>query len=192
MRNILIIFFLICSFSLPAQTLNYAIRLKDELIGHMTAVKKGKGKSELMIESKIMIEKMIKLDLLYRIDAVFENNILSSSLAVQNNNGKEFTNSKTTKDKSGYTIKTLKEEKAIYQKFIHYNLCKLYFEEPIGISSVYSDTYGEFLSLKPAGKHRYEMILPDGKSNFYSYNHGICTLVELELIFGKITFQLTK
>jgi len=193
MRKLLLSIFLQLAllFGLKGQSLTYTIRFKDDPIGIMTAHRQGKGKSEFLIESKILIQKMVRMNLVYRIASTFENNTLVHSLATQHNNGKEHTNTKTTHTKYGYIVKTQKEEIKISQKSIPYNLCKLYFEEPIGVFMVYSDTYGDFLTINPAGKHRYELILPDGKRNYYTYHLGICILVEAELIFGKISFQLT-
>lgn len=187
-----ILFLFLFSNTLDGQSLTYTIRFKDEPIGIMKAQRQGKGTTEFLIESKILIQKMVRLDLMYRISSTFENNTLIHSLATQQNNGREHTNTRTTQTKNGYSVKTRKEELRISQKSIPYNLCKLYFEEPIGVFMVYSDTYGDFLNIKPAGKHRYELVLPDGKSNFYTYHLGICILVEAEIILGKISFQLTN
>ncbi|MBK7887052.1 MAG: hypothetical protein IPJ86_07070 [Bacteroidetes bacterium] len=194
MRIVLLFFLLqiVASTRVEAQLLTYAIRYKDEPIGIMTAQRHGKTKSDFLIESKILIQKMVRVNIVYRITSQFDNNTLLHSLATQHNNGKEHINTKTTHSKYGYTVQSQKRESKISQKSIPYNLCKLYFEEPIGVFMVYSDTYGDFLNIKPAGKHRYELILPDGKSNFYTYHLGICILVEAEIIVGKIYFQLTN
>ncbi len=194
MRKLLLIVCMFCTFNpaLNAQTLTYAIRLKDELVGKMTANRQGKSKTSYFIESNILVQKMLLVDIRYTLESVFENNILMSSQAINKLNGKEQANSKTRNTKNGYTVQTLKGTKKLSQSEIPYNLCSLYFEEPVKYNSVYSDTYGEFLPLKPAGPHRYELILPDGKSNYYTYQHGICVLVELEILFGKITFHLTR
>lgn len=175
-----------------AQNLHYIVRLENEQMGNMYATKTKGNKEKYLMESKIKIEKMIKLDLFYKIEAIFEKNILMVSNAIETANGKENTNSETKKSTTGYTVKTKKETKTISHKGITNNLCKLYFEEPIGITSVWSDTFGQMLTIKPAGEHRYELKLPNGKSSFYSYLKGICTLVETEIMFGKITFTLSK
>ncbi len=178
--------------STQAQNLHYLIRLDNEQMGDMHATKTKGSKEKYLMESKIKVEKLIKIDLFYKIEALFEKDILQLSNALETANGKEHTNSETKKNKSGYSIKTKKETKTISHKGITNNLCKLYFEEPVGINSVWSDTFGEMLTLKPAGEHRYELMLPNGKSSFYSYFKGICTLVETEIMFGKVTFILTK
>lgn len=194
MQKHLSILLLFCLISVGSfcQTLKYTIKLKDEVVGTMTAKKTVGAKSHFLIESSISVEKIIKIDLFYKIESFFEKNILLISTAIQNANGKEYTNTTTEKKATGYTVTTTKENKNLTVKAISYNLCKLYFEEPVGVTAVWSDSFGEMLSIKPAGSHRYELVLADGKSNFYTYYKGICILVETEIPFGKITFRLTK
>ena len=175
-----------------AQQLHYLVRLGDEPMGDMRATKTKGIKEKYLMESKIKVEKMLKIDLIYKIESIFEKNILQLSNALETANGKVQTNSETKRNATGYGVTTKKETKTIIHKGISHNLCKLYFEEPIGIHSIWSDTFGEMLTLKPAGEHRYELKLPNGKSSFYSYFKGICTLVETEIMFGKVTFSLTK
>lgn len=179
-------------FSSQAQNLHYLIRLDNQQMGDMHATKTKGKKEKYLMESKIKVDKMIKIDLIYTIESIFEKNILQFSNAVETANGKTQTNSETKRNSTGYGVTTKKETKTIIHKGITFNLSKLYFEEPVGIKSIWSDTFGEMLTLKPAGEHRYELILPNGKSSFYSYFKGICTLVETEIMFGKLTFTLTK
>ena len=175
-----------------AQQLHYLVRLGDEPMGDMRATKTIGSKEKYLIESKIKIDKMIKFDLIYTIESIFEKNILLLSNVIETANGKTQTNSETKRNSTGYSVTTKKETKTIIHKGITYNLSKLYFEEPLGIKLIWSDSFGEMLTLKPSGEHRYELILPNGKSSFYSYIKGICTLVETEIVFGKLTFTLTK
>ncbi|MBL7923937.1 MAG: hypothetical protein JNL88_07045 [Bacteroidia bacterium] len=190
-----LVFFILFQFLLQlseAQTLHYTVRLGDEVMGKMTAVRSVSGKTLYSIESLINVQKMITVDLFYRIEAQFEKQILTRSSAIEKANGKEHTKSETRRILNGYNVITKKASKTIPHKGINYNLCTLYFHEPEGRTSVWSDTFGEMLGIKPAGEHKYELTLPNGKSSFYTYHKGICTLVESEMIFGKITFTLTK
>lgn len=158
----------------------------------MHASKTKGAKEKYVMESNIKVDKMFKIEMFYKIEALFEKNILQLSNAHETTNGKEHTNSETKRNTGGYAVTTKKASKTIAHKGITNNLCKLYFEEPTGIKAVWSDTFGEMLKLNPAGEHRYELVLPNGKSSFYSYFKGICTLVETEIMFGKVTFSLTK
>ncbi|MFN8152651.1 MAG: DUF6134 family protein [Bacteroidia bacterium] len=183
-------FFLL--FTAEAQKLKYTVRLKNDVVGSMQAERTQGTRTKIRIDSHILIQMLLRLDLEYFMESVFEKGILVISQTVQKANGKEHANTTTSKEKEGYKVVTQKETKVYPHNEIRFNLCRLYYEEPGGITEVWSDTYGKMLKIKPAGKNRYELMLPDGKSNYYSYYKGICTLVETELPIGKVTFQLSK
>lgn len=175
-----------------SQKLKYSVKLNDEEIGVMSASREKAKNIKYLVESEIKVEKIMEFNFFYKVESFFDKNTMLLSAAIQKLNGKEITNVKTQKHKSGYHIETLKEKKSIKVKNIQFNICRLYFEEPAGIKEIWLDQFGQMLQIKPAGEHRYQLLLPDGKSNYYSYYKGICTLVEAEIIFGKIKFQLTK
>ena len=177
--------------SATGQNLLYAIKLNDELMGKMSAIKKGAKVKTYQIESNIKVEKMISVEMHYLIRSEFDKQGLVKSTARETANGKDYMNTETTRLTEGYAVKTLKEQSQIKGKTIGYNLCMIYFQEPSGVSEVWSDSFGEFFKIKPAGKNRYELMLPGGKSSFYTYYKGICTTVETDMPFGKLTFTLT-
>jgi hypothetical protein len=192
MPRILLIVILLFPFGIAAQKLNYEVRMNNEAVGTMKAVREGSGKIKYSIQSIISYKKLLKVDLDYSLEAFFEKQILKSSLAIQKTNGKEHTHSKTERIDNGYKISTLKGNRQLNHNGIDWNLCRLYFAEPAGVNKIWSDTFCELLDLVPAGHHRYELRLPDGKSSFYTYHKGICILVETEQFFGKISFLLRK
>jgi len=190
LRSLLVAVILLVSAKGFSQKLKYSIRLNDEVVGNMTAERTTKAKSTITINSFIAVQKFIKIELQYFMESVYEKGKLLTSRTIQKFNGQEQANSSTTFDKDGYKVSTKQGNSRVNLNAIQHNLCKLYFEEPAGIKEVWSDTYGRMLQIRPAGKNKYELILPDGKSNFYSYYKGICTLVETETPVGKVTFQL--
>lgn len=192
LSRILLILLLSFPFLVQAQRLNYEVRINEEVVGNMKALREGINKVRYSIRSEISYRKILKIDMQYSLESFFEKQILKSSHAIQKTNGKEYTNSKTEKSENGYRISTLKGIRQLSHTGIDWNLCRLYFAEPAGVEKILSDTFGEMLDIVPAGNHRYELRLPDGKSSFYTYHKGICILVETEQIFGKISFLLRK
>lgn len=194
MKKYMLIFLLLSSFlfNADAQKLKYTVRLKDEIVGTMQAERTQGARSKIRIDSHISVQMLIRFELEYFIESVFEKGVLIISQTIQKANGREHANTTTSKEKDGYKVVTQKENTIYPHAEIKYNLCRLYYEEPAGIVEVWSDTYGKMLKIKPAGKNRYQLILPDGKSNYYNYYKGICTLVETELPIGKVTFQLSR
>ena len=191
LRSLLLAVMLLFSAKGFSQKLKYSIRLNDEVVGNMTAERTNKAKSTITINSFIAIEKFIKIELKYFMESVYEKGKLLTSRTIQKFNGQEQANSSTIFDKDGYKVTTRQGTSRVNLKSIQHNLCRLYFEEPTGVQEVWSDTFGKMLTIRPAGKNKYELQLPDGKSNFYSYHKGICTYVETETPVGKVTFQLS-
>ena len=106
MKKILLSLLLLCAASLicPAQKLKYKIRMKDDEVGIMTAVRTGKVKQKIELESNISFQKLITIQLHYRMEASYENNVLLLSSTLQQANGKEMANTTTKKTESGYTM----------------------------------------------------------------------------------------
>ncbi len=178
--------------SANAQKLNYKIFFNKDYIGNLVAERDiQKERSHYLLKSKMTVDKIINVSIEYRLEGDFVNQKLTRSSAYQKVNNKVQVSSNTQWDGSAYNIQTIDKSTILRNKPIGYNLCSLYFNEPVNVKEVYSDTFGEFLKLKSLGKHRYELQLPDGKKNFYSYNAGICYQVETEQLFSKITFLLT-
>ncbi|MBC7388549.1 MAG: hypothetical protein H7329_05005, partial [Opitutaceae bacterium] len=72
---------------------------------------------------------------------------------------------------------------------INYSIVDLYFKEPKGLNTVFSNTHGAFLIIKPLGKGDYELQLPDGKTNIFRYLNGKLMQVEAKMMVGKVIFQ---
>lgn len=184
--------FLVFSWQTHAQKLKYNVKLKNDIVGQMQAERTTGSKSKIRIDSHISLQLVLKLELEYFMESVYEKGVLILSQTIQKANGKEHANTTTSKEKEGYKVTTQKSNTVFPRSEIRYNLCRMYFEEPAGIHEVWSDTYGTMLKIRPTGKGRYELALPDGKHNYYTYYKGICTLVETELMIGKVTFQLSR
>lgn len=175
---------------LHSQNLKYAILLKDEQIGLLYVTRTiQKDRSEYHLHSTIKVEKIISMVIEYEMTATFVDGILQKSFISQQSNGRFNTRTQTTKTATGYLVEMLTGNKKVKEP-IDFNLCTLYFQEPMGRKRIWSDSYGTFIKVRPLVEHQYELLLPDGKKNIYSYNYGICSKVETEQLFSKIYFRL--
>lgn len=188
-----IFLFILKTATLSGQTLNYIISLKDEDVGVMTVKRNLSGnKASYLIESNISVDKIINITTHYRMEAEFEKGQLIHSSVKQISNGKIQVSSDTRWDGTKYVIKTLEGTRKIKEKFIGYNLAMLYFVEPVNNTEIWSDSYCHFLSINLTRKHSYKLVTPEGKISFYTFNYGICSMVETEQLFSKIKFRLSK
>ncbi len=52
---------------------------------------------------------------------------------------------------------------------VEYSTVKLYFAEPVGITSIYSERFLAYCPLEKIGDQKYKLSLPNGKENHYTY-----------------------
>jgi hypothetical protein len=184
-------FFLLCfCWIARGQNLTYAVFLRDEKVGELLVKRNiNKDFTDFKVDSRIEVYKIINMLINYHMSARFEDGIMLRSSVQQQYNQRVNINTSTTRTGNQYFVESISSKKVL-NDIIDYNLCMIYFHEPIGKTKIWSDSYGEFVHIRNMAPHRFELILPDGKRSFYTYNYGICTLVETEQLFSKIIFKL--
>ncbi len=65
-------------------------------------------------------------------------------------------------------------------------IVNLYYEEPINVTSVYSEKYGQMCKVESVGGGRYGVTMPSGKQTLYTYRDGKCREVAVELAGVKL------
>ena len=65
-------------------------------------------------------------------------------------------------------------------------IVNLYYEEPVNVSAVYSEKYGQMCKVEKVGEGRYGVVMPNGKRTIYSYKDGKCMEVAVELAGVKL------
>lgn len=63
-------------------------------------------------------------------------------------------------------------------------------EEPINLQKIFSENYKRFIPIKAIKPHQYELQLPDGNRNFYTYANGICVSAEVNTTLSTVFFRL--
>jgi hypothetical protein len=84
------------------------------------------------------------------------------------------------------------EDFAPISKAIRHSVTFLYFNEPAGISEVFSEVYLSYLVVKKMGESTYTTLLPDGGSMTYSYHMGKLTNVLAKTSYGLVNFRLVQ
>jgi len=93
---------------------------------------------------------------------------------------------------ANYKVVKNGNEKLVANNGIKVCVIDLYFNEPIGVKSVFSNTHGEFLALEAKSKGEYQLTLPDGKKNVFTYTNGTLAKVVSRLAVGEIVFTRKK
>jgi hypothetical protein len=112
-------------------------------------------------------------------EAVFKNGKLLYSAVNRTVNGNEKVRRQTLAANNVYHLKREGKASIFNNANIQYNLIRLYSMEPVNINKVYSDNFQQYLPVIKAGAHKYKVELPDGNYNYYTYNNGICSKVDV-------------
>lgn len=186
---------LLLSFRLSAQSTVYKfdVLMNGDLIGTLTATKNTTGKKVVKNLSNTTKTKVFLLSIHVEseIYASYENDILTGSFAYRHvNRGAENieTTVKLLPDKR-YKVAKNGVEKFLPSDAIRYTVVDLYFKEPKGLTSVFSNTHGDFIKMASISPNQYEITLPDGKKNIFTYLNGKLMKVEAPVAVGNIVFK---
>jgi len=162
----------ILSSTLHAQEHAFSIHIGNKEIGTITANRDTIQNREVYkVVSDAAFRVLWKYHRTTDMIAYYVNDTLESSVSkvVMNDDVKE--HSEFWKD--GITYKCHKQDKIERkEKAVTYSSIKLYFHEPVGIDSVYSETFLESSFLQDLGDHKYKLFLPGNRENTYSYING--------------------
>lgn len=77
----------------------------------------------------------------------------------------------------------------IYDQLITYSSACMFFEEPAGRTELFYEKYGKDLEVVDLGNHQYEVKLPNGGIERYSYFDGEVMTVEFVQSFATVTLR---
>ena len=177
---------------LDAQHLDYYVYLNGKSVGSLKADRNARdGLAHYLIESRADFRFVFKISTDYTFETTYQNGMLTKASTKNVVNDEVRGTSKVTWNGTHYLVETKEERSVLKSARITYSMVSLYFTEPKLIRQVFSERYAKFLPIRSVGEHRYELDLPDGKKNYYTYANGFCQLVEAGHRLGKITFKLT-
>lgn len=192
---LLICFFFIGSTTIKAQNtvINFDVIFDGKSIGTLTASKEVAGTKIVKnlrsnTDAKIL---MLSVHVESEVHVKTEGEILTSATAYRHaNRGAEDIQTTTVKG-TGNTYNIVKNGEKIQLTHAGIKFCvtDLYFTEPLGVTNVYSSTYGAFLPVKYISKGVYKIILPDGKTTTFTYVNGKLTGAVATMSLGDITFK---
>ena len=123
---------------------------------------------------------------------------LVSAVSAHHVNGdlKEKTQTKTS-TKSLYEIWFSGEDgddkpKKVFNAPINNTVTSLYYKEPVNVTQVYSERYGQMCKIKKLSEGNYGVDLPDGKQGIYTYKNGQCKEVKTDLAGFKLRIVLNE
>jgi len=189
--------FLIASFLLVGtitraqkQEVFFDVIYKDEKVGVLHA-KETKTESKsfklLTIETKTSFL-FIPIHMESEVTTTQKNGILIEGSAYRNASRKS-SDVTATVTKIGYKLYQ-RERNGVKDKIrnqhISYCVVDLYFQEPLGVTKVFSNMYAQMLELKRMDDGQYQLITPDNNNSIYSYRNGRLISIEADTVVGKV------
>ncbi|RAJ10596.1 hypothetical protein LX64_00201 [Chitinophaga skermanii] len=174
-----------------AQLYKYQVTSNNKVIGSVEAHQKGNGSlRHIIIKSRLQLKLIGNVNT--DIEAEFKNNhLLSASSTRLTNKEEEKNKNKTTTQLVDKNYQIVHDgKKSELKQAIQFVVGDLYFTEPKDIKSVYSETQGQMLDIRALNDGQYELIMPDGKKNVYTYAKGKLIEVEVNHVLGKVYFKL--
>jgi hypothetical protein len=114
---------------------------------------------------------------------------IESMLASNVRDGKLLRETRVRRESEGCVVETL-DKKYVLSQCPSHCVSWLFFNEPVGVKELFSEDWGQMVAVQIAGTGKYEVKLPDGKSNFYHYENGKMILLESSTPVGKATVRL--
>ncbi len=175
-----------------AQTLSYNIVKGGSTIGTFSISKNTSGntttyEAKSHSEFSVVIKSYV-LDV--KTTNTFIDGILTKAHTKHQLNGATRNEATTEAASGGYRTDVDGTVNIVPTSAIECTSSTLYHQEPIYVSNVYSERFGQFLQIKKVGDQKYELTQADGKKNYFTYRNGQC--VEVEINHSLATIYLKK
>jgi hypothetical protein len=172
--------------------LNYDVIRNGNVIGSLQASRISSGNQvEYITESNVNVKILMTFSMYTKVTGAFRDGMLINGSAVRKVNGHNKVNTLIQWKNDHYLLKEDEAQKEIREKITYTTAC-LFNQEPVGLTRIFSENFGKFINLKEVRPHYYELHLPDGNRNYYSYSNGICTGAEVNTNYTKAFFRLKK
>ncbi len=185
-------FWFVCQ-ALPAQTLHYDVYKGDNKVGSMEVVMEVKGDSTLLwSRTKMEISMLFTVELDFRYEAVYHDGQLQRSFTQNYRGGDLKGESRGHREGKAYLTRVDEEWKRLDPAPIDYSILSTYFASPQGRSRVFSERWGTYLPLNQLADGRYELEIPDGSRNTFTYQNGRCTALQVNHLLATLDFRLRQ
>lgn len=192
MKGVTVVMCLLFSFPCLGQDYEYSIKMGNREIGAIQAKILTDGDRKVYrINSDTEVNILKTISYTSQIEVTYLDKELLEATSKSLQNGKVRDDSWVKKVEDHYAIKRLDAD-LTYRAPIRYSVALLYFQEPLGITQIFSETHGAFCKLVKEVDHVYKLVLPDGNMNFYHYANGILQKVEVKRPAYSLTFVLVS
>src|SRR5215204_3085212 len=191
----LLVLGLLLAFTLCGQKtmLQYAIFHDGEKVGHLNINSScTSDRIQLKMESEVKTRIIFRINVFSREETIISDGKIIYSSIFRRINGDEKANQQLKSIHNGYQVIRPGQTKILDHEAFEYNMLLFYTKEPVDIHQAYSDNYQKYINIKKVDSNRYMVSLPNGSKNVYTYNAGICTMVEVNHSLYNLKFILQR
>lgn len=158
----------------------------------MQAIRMNKGSyTEYLTESSVKVSVVVELAIYTKVTGIFGQGQLISGSVIRRVNSSNKVNATIQWQKDRYIIEEDGEKMTIPEKIPYTSACLMHVE-PVGMTRIFSEANKKFIPIRQLKPHQYELQLPDGNKNYYTYADGICVSAEVNTTLSKAFFRLKK
>ena len=174
-----------------SQELMYTISWKDDSIGYLKAEREQVLDNEYYnINSNTEFRVLFSFNLNYQYENEYRKGRLYSASAKNSLNQKDRDQSTIIWQNDHYLLSVNDKIDKLKEQDIWFTVSKLFFNEPRGVDTIFSERFGKFLKLEKLEQGKYVLTKPDGRKNTYIYDKGICRKVIVDNPIITIHFTL--
>lgn len=180
--------------SSPAPGKYYDIQLNGMNIGQLkvyTATTKT-GETHYVADAEASIWLFGRKNITTSFKSVYKDKMLEEASFHEKMNEKTQNLSTVNREGSGYEVIINDEASTIPNRKVTYSTAILYHKEPANLTELFSERFGKFCPIRAIGPGKYELTMPDGKRNQYTYVNGVCEEVEVHTNLYRFRFTLRK
>lgn len=174
------------------QSLHYTIQRNGKKVGDLDFQQVRAGvRTTYNLQSRAKLTMVLSIDVQAMEQSVYENDVLQSSSLVRRVNGREKANKQIRNNGKGLTVTEDGSQRELKNYVVKFSTHCLYTVEPIIYTNVFADNYQQFLPIEKMADHHYRVTFPDGNSNEYFYEKGVCRMVKVKSRLFDGEFVLT-
>lgn len=178
-------------FGAAAQVQRFTIFVSEEAVGQLTATESTYlgGGSVLNIDSRMTIRFLGSFVIESHQASFFRRAVLHEAEAEVRRDGRLREQCLTERAGSGYRVTLKGESPLAVPGPVLWTVGQLYLHEPKGVRQVYSERLGQLCPVLVVGPGVYEVELPNGSRNRYTYQQGVCQRMETTTNLKDVRFE---
>ncbi len=183
---------LLMPISICAQQYRYDVVKGGKSIGEMVATKIISGDTiKYSLSSKTAIKIIFTLKVNYDLNETYISGALEEGNGLSTLNGAVQRKVETRRSGKIYEVENTSNIIDIHRDSIRYSIPELYFSEPKGDTTVFSQIFASYLEFEKIGEHKFLLYSDDGKNTYY-YKNGICVDVEVNRPYATFSMILKQ